>query len=60
MGEFWGTKVEDTRYPSKLENNPSTIDYVLCSVALIENIKSFYVFPYTGLSDHCFISVTMK
>ena len=49
-----------TRYPSRLENNPSTIDYAICSVALIENIKSFYVFTYTGLSDHCCISVTMK
>ena len=49
-----------TRYPSKLTDNPSTIDYALCSEHLTEDIMSFSVFPFNGLSDHCCISLTIK
>ena len=49
-----------TRYPSNLTDKPSVIDYALCSEHLIEEVKSFSVLPFTGISDHCCISVTMK
>ena len=41
-----------TRYPSKISDNPSTIDYTLCSTNLIKEIISFSVLPFSGLSDH--------
>ena len=49
-----------TRYPSNIKDNPSTIDYALCSVSMMKEIKSFSVLPFTGLSDHCCISLTIK
>ena len=49
-----------TRYPSKLNDEPSVIDYALCGESLTNEVKSFSVFPFTGLSDHCCISVTIK
>ena len=49
-----------TRYPSKFTDNPSVIDNALCSESTIEDVKSFFVLPFTGLSDHCCISVTIK
>ena len=49
-----------TRYPSNLAENPSTIDYALCSESLIDIVQSFSVLPFTGLSDHCCISLKIK
>ena len=49
-----------TRYPSNLNEKPSTIDYALCSETLIKEVTSFSVLPFCGLSDHCCISLTMK
>ena len=49
-----------TRYPSILNDNPSTIDYTLCGVNIIKDILSFSVLPFNGLSDHCCISVTIN
>ena len=49
-----------TRYPSNLTDNPSTIDYALCSEYLIKDVLSFSVLPFNGLSDHCCISLTVS
>ena len=49
-----------TRYPMKPNENPSVIDYSLCSIPIMEDIKSFTVLPFTGISDHCCISVNIK
>ena len=49
-----------TRYPKTLRENPSAIDYALCRVELLKQIHSFSVAPFTGLSDHCCISVCIK
>ena len=49
-----------TRYPSKFGDNPSLIDYALCSAFLMNHIYSFSVLPFTGLSDHCCISLCLK
>ena len=48
-----------TRYPINRFENPSTIDYAIISANLLKHVKSFIVFPYTDLSDHCCISVNM-
>ena len=48
-----------TRFPSNTHENPSTIDYALCSVESMIEIKSFTVLPFTGLSDHCCISMNI-
>ena len=49
-----------TRYPSNIHENPSLIDYSLCSVGLLKQIHSFSVLPFTGLSDHCCISTCIN
>ena len=49
-----------TRYPSNLRDDPSLIDYALCNTTLMNNIHSFSVLPFTGLSDHCCISVCIR
>jgi hypothetical protein len=49
-----------TRYPRKPNENPSVIDYALCGSSLINKIFSFSVLPFTELSDHCCLSVTIK
>ena len=49
-----------TRYPSNSKDDPSTIDYALANVSLIEEIKSLSILPFTGLSDHCCISLSIK
>ena len=49
MGKF-------TRYPKTLRENPSVIDYCLCSVGMLTQIHSFSVLPFNGLSDHCCIA----
>ena len=46
-----------TRYPSNFCDKPSVIDYALCSVPLLGEIISFSVLPFSGLSDHCCISL---
>ena len=53
MGKF-------TRYPKTLQENPSVIDYCLCSVGLLTQIHSFSVLPFNGLSDHCCIATYIK
>ena len=49
-----------TRYPRNYKENASVIDYSLCSTDLLSEIHSFTVLPFTGLSDHCCISVNIK
>ena len=49
-----------TRFPRKYSENPSVIDYALCNTYLLPEIHSFMVLPYTGLSDHCCISVNLN
>ena len=49
-----------TRYPSNTRNDPSTIDYALCSEDVIGDVRSFSVLPFSGLSDHCCISVNLN
>ena len=48
-----------TRYPSNITDKPSVIDYALCSERIIEEVKSLFVLPFNGLSDHCCISLTI-
>ena len=48
-----------TRYPINRFENPSTIDYAIISDNLLKQVKSFIVFPFSDLSDHCCISVNM-
>ena len=49
-----------TRYPIRINENPSTIDYALCSTGLLQDIHNFTVIPFTALSDHCCISLDIK
>ena len=49
-----------TRFPSSIRETPSAIDYTLCSTSLMGTIHSFSVAPFTGLSDHCCISVFIR
>ena len=49
-----------TRYSSNIRDRPSVIDYSICSVDLMEQIHSFSVLPYTGLSDHSCLSASIK
>ena len=49
-----------TRYPSNLSDKPSVIDYALCSESMIGQVKSFTVLPFSGISDHCCISLNIE
>ena len=49
-----------TRYPSNLRDEPSVIDYALCSTLIMNRIHSFSVLPFIGLSDHCCVSAYIK
>ena len=49
-----------TRYPSNLYDKPSVIDYALCSYPLIGQVKLFSVLPFSGISDHCCISIIIE
>ena len=55
------SKGQFTRFPlHKNTDKPSTIDYALCGPSLMNEVFSFSVLPFTELSDHCCISVTIK
>ena len=56
-GDRWG---KPTRYPINRAEKPSTIDYGICSHSLLPLVKSFYVQPFSTLSDHCCISMRLK
>ena len=56
-GDRWGNP---TRYPINQAEKPSTIDYGICSHSLFPLVRSFYVLPFTSLSDHCCISVGLS
>ena len=49
-----------TRFPSNFTDKPSVIDYALCSEPLMNEVLYFSVLPFTGLSDHCCISLKIK
>ena len=49
-----------TRYPKRIDEKPSVIDYALCGEDLLPQIFSFSVLPFTGLSDHCCISLNIQ
>ena len=46
-----------TRFPLYRSENPSLIDYTICSNSLLPNILSFNINPFNGISDHCCISL---
>ena len=52
-GRFGNNSNRYTRYPTKLGDKPSVIDYTLTSKNLLSIIKSFNVEPFTIQSDHC-------
>ncbi len=56
-GDRWGNP---TRFPINRAENPSTIDYGICSQALLPMVKSFHVSPFSRLSDHCCISLCLS
>ena len=49
-----------TRYPKRIDEKPSVIDYALCGEDLLPQIFSSSVLPFTGLSDHCCISLNIQ
>ena len=51
---------KSTRYPKRINERPSVIDYALCGEALLPKIFSFSVLPFTSLSDHCCISTNIR
>ena len=52
-GRFGNNSNRYIRYPNKLGDKPSVIDYTLTSKNLLSTIKSFNIEPFTILSDHC-------
>ena len=56
-GDRWGVP---TRYPVRRKEKPSVIDYGACSTKLLPRVNSFYVLPYTILSDHCCLSLNLS
>ena len=48
-GDRWGAL---TRYPIAANDNPSLLDYALCSLDIISLVRSFRVHPITDISDH--------
>ncbi len=56
-GDRWGNP---TRFPIHRAEKPSTIDYGICSQSLMSMVKSFYVLPFSTLSDHCCISICLS
>ena len=52
-GRFGNNSNRYTRYPTKLGDKPSVIDYTLTSKNLLSIIKSSNIEPFTILSDHC-------
>ena len=52
-GRFGDNSNRYTRYPTKLGDKPSVIDYTLTSKSLLSLIKSLNIEPFTILSDHC-------
>ena len=49
-----------TRYPKKMGEMPSVIDYSICGSNVIDQVHSFSVLPFTGMSDHCCISTCVR
>lgn len=49
-----------TRFPSNMNENPSVIDYALCSIGIMDDVTYFSVLPFTGLSDHCCIALNLR
>ena len=49
-----------TRFPSNIRENPSVIDYALCSTGIVEHVTTFSVLPFTGISDHCCILLNIR
>ena len=56
-GGFGNNSNQYTRYPTKLGDKPSVIDYTLTSKNLLYIIKSFNIEPFTNLSDHCCLHI---
>ena len=56
-GDRWGVP---TRYPVHKKEKPSVIDYGICSAKALPRVNSFYVLPYTILSDHCCLSLSLS
>ena len=55
------SKGQFTRFPlHKNTDKPSTIDYVLCGPSLMNEVFSFSILPFSELSDHCCLSLTIK
>ena len=56
-GDRWGVP---TRFPMHRSEKPSLIDYGIGSIRLVQAVRSFFVSPFTTLSDHCCISVSIS
>ena len=48
-----------TRYPKHIRENPSTIDYALCSTDTLSEVCKLLVLPFSGLSDHCCLQLNI-
>ena len=56
-GDRWGVP---TRYPVHKKEKPSVIDYGACSTGVLPRVNSFFILPYTILSDHCCLSLSLS
>jgi hypothetical protein len=55
-GDRWGNL---TRFPTRANEKPSSLDYGICTINLLTSIQNFIVFPISELSDHCCISISI-
>ena len=49
-----------TRFPLSLRESPSTLDYMATDTELFKEVKSFYVLPNLGVSDHDCLCAELK
>ena len=49
-----------TRFPTRIGDSPSLIDYFLIESSLLGKVRSFNVKPLTHLSDHCCLHTSMN
>ena len=56
-GDRWGHL---TRFPLRLGETPSVLDYAICPTNLLKEVKSFRVYPLCHISDHCCISCKLE
>ena len=49
-----------TRFPTKIGDSPSAIDYFIADSTLLKDIKDFKIQPFTNISDHCCITSSIS